>query len=302
MTEAAEPKKGNKTTVIIALLTILVIIQGVKIYLDHQEKVATQTQLSSTEEELATTLQRMEELRVELDSRIKEIGKLGGDVAELEKAKKEIDAELKRTKRANGQIIKELKDRVSGYEQLLKDKDQEIEKLKSVNKELFAENRNLKTEKNQLGDSLNQLNRSKEELATKVAIASQLKAENLVVVALNEKGRERPSPFRPKQVQRLRVEFNIAENNVAPIEGKKILLRIVDENGQPLFDVARGSGTFMLDGREEFFTLAQEILFDNSRQKMSFLYEKGSEYAPGIYTAEIFTDGYKMGTQQFQVK
>jgi cell division protein ZapB len=135
-----------------------------------------------------------------------------------------------------------------------------------------------------------------------VAIASQLKAENIAVLALNSKGKERGSPFRSRQIEKLKVEFNLAENKVAPIEGKKIMIRVVDENGQPIFNVDKGSGTFMLEGREEFYTAAQEILFDNTKQKLSFVYEKGSDYASGNYIVEIFTDGYKMGTVQFSVK
>ena len=100
----------------------------------------------------------------------------------------------------------------------------------------------------------------------------------------------------------MKVEFNIAENKVAPIEGKKIMIRIVDENGQVLFDVNRGSGTFLLNGKEEFYTEAQEVLFDNTRQKLSFLYDKGSEYASGTYKLEVYTDDYLMGSGQFVVK
>jgi cell division protein ZapB len=89
---------------------------------------------------------------------------------------------------------------------------------------------------------------------------------------------------------------------VAPIEGKTILIRVSDENGQPIFDVAKGSGTFQLNGREEFYTSAQEILFDNTKQKLTFVYDKGSEYASGVYNVEIYTDGYLMGRSQFTVR
>src|SRR5690606_433033 len=151
------------------------------------------------------------------------------NVADLEQAKAEIEEELRRNKRATGKEIKALKDRVEGYELLLKNKDGEIAKLQSVNKELLTENRSLKTQQNRLGDSLNRLSQSKEELATKVAIASQLKAENIRIQALNDRGKERDSPFRSKQIAQLKVDFNLAENNVAPIEGKKIMIRIIDE-------------------------------------------------------------------------
>jgi predicted nucleic acid-binding Zn-ribbon protein len=296
------PKRNNRVPVIIAFMAIVIIIQGIKIYLDTKEKQEVRTQLITTEEELATTMQRLTEINSELDQKIAQVEKLGGDISDLEQAKAEIEEELRRNKRATGKEIKALKDRVEGYELLLKNKDEEIVKLQSVNKELLTENRSLKTQKNQLGDSINRLSQSKQELATKVAIASQLKAENIRIVAVNERGRERSSPFRSKQVGQLKIEFNLAENSVAPIEGKKIMIRIIDDNGQVLFDVARGSGTFIINGKEEFYTAAQEVLFDNTRQKLTFFYDKGSDYAPGTYTLEIYTDDYLIGRGEFVVK
>ncbi len=299
---ATQPRKSNKAAIIIALMAIIIIIQGIKIYLDTKEKQQVRTELTTTEAELATTMQRMNEIRTELDLRIAEVTKLGGDVADLERAKAEIENELRRNKRATGKEIKALKDRVEGYELLLKTKDEEIEKLKSVNTQLLTENKSLKTQKNQLGDSINRLSQTKEDLASKVAIASQLKAENIRIVAVNDRGRERESPFKNRQVGKLKIEFNIAENNVAPIEGKKIMIRIIDENNQVLFDVARGSGTFLVEGREEFYTASQDILFDNTKQKLTYLYDKGSDYASGTYKLEVYTDNYFMGSGEFVVK
>ena len=153
-----------------------------------------------------------------------------------------------------------------------------------------------------MSDSLSEVNKSKVELASKVAIASQLKVENVQILAVNERGREREMPAKSKQIDKLKVTFNISENNVAPIEGKDILIRIVDGKGQVIFDVAKGSGTFMYNNKEEFYTANQEILFDNTKQELSFEYTKGSEYESGVYLLEVYTDGYKMGSQQFEVK
>lgn len=301
--QPVEPKKSNsKAGFIIAFLSIIVIIQGVKIYLDFKDKAEITEQKANVEEDLAGTMQRLKEIQTELDQKITEIQKLGGNIADLQKAKGEVDAQLKRNVAKSSKAIKELKDRVQGYEELLKIKDEEIEKLKSVNKELFTENKQLKTQKNVLNDSINRLATKKDELATKVAIASQLKAENISVMAVNSKGKERESPFKNRQLEKLKVEFNLAENKVAPIEGKKIIIRVIDENGQVIFDVAKGSGTFMLNNKEEFYTAQQEILFDNTRQRLTFFYTKGSDYATGNYSVEIYTDGYQMGAVQFDVK
>ena len=302
MSESTPTKSSNKAAIVIALLSIIVIIQSVKIYFDYNRDVEKTVLIANTEENLATTMQRLNEIRTELDQKISEIEKLGGDITDLQKAKTEVDAQLKRSTTRSAKEIQQLKERVEGYTELLKIKDEELEKLKSANKELFSENRSLKTQKNVLNDSINRLEKNKAELTNKVAIASQLKAENVLVMSVNSKGKERESPFKNRQLEKLKVEFAIADNKVAPIEGKKILIRVIDENGQVIFDVAKGSGTFILNGKEEFYTASQEILFDNTRQKLTYMYEKGSEYTAGNYTVEIFTDGYKMGSMQFAVK
>src|SRR3954470_17052990 len=132
-----EPRKSNKNAIIIALLSVVVVIQAIKIYLDSQEKKEISTELTSTEQELESTTQRLTQISAELDQKIAEVTKLGGNVADLEKAKAEIETELKRSRRATGQEIKALKDKVEGYETLLKVKDEEIAHLQTVNKELL---------------------------------------------------------------------------------------------------------------------------------------------------------------------
>ncbi|MBX7126586.1 MAG: chromosome segregation protein SMC [Cyclobacteriaceae bacterium] len=301
MTQNPKPA-GNKSNLIIAILSLIVVAQSVKIIMDYNDKVEVREQLTHTEDELASTMQRLTDIKTELDDKIAQIQKLGGDVAELQKAKADVEAQLKRNGVRSAKQIKELKDKVSGYETLLKQKDEEIEHLEALNKELYSENRQLKTQKNVLNDSINRLAKNKSELASKVAIASQLKAENISVKAVNGRGKEKEPPFRSKQLEKLKVDFSLADNKVAPIEGKKILIRVVDENGQVIFDTTRGSGSFMLNGKEEWYTAAQEILFDNTRQKLSIIYEKGSPYPSGGYRLEIYTDGYLMGSSTFVVK
>ena len=185
---------------------------------------------------------RLNEIKVELDDKIAQIEKLGGDVTELERVKAEVEAELKSVRKRSDKAIAELKDRVEGYEELLIAKDDEIVKLQSINKELLGENRNLKTKQNVLNDSINRLTKNTDALQSKVTLASQLKAENVQVLAVNSKGKERESPFRSRQLESLKVEFNIAENKVAPIEGKKIMIRVIDENGQPIFQCRQRFG------------------------------------------------------------
>ncbi|WP_017732566.1 hypothetical protein [Nafulsella turpanensis] len=296
----------NKKTLFIAILALLLIVNGVIYYMDYREKQELEAEINSKNTELLETYDQLNAISAELDAKIKEIEALGGDVAELKQAKAELEAEREQLRRSSDiaqRRYAEIREKVEGYETLLKQKDRELVQLRALSDSLYAENTNLKTTQNILSDSISQLAKKRRELNEKVAIASRLKAENIQIIAVNRRGKEREDEeYRDRQIEQLKVKFNLADNPVAPIESKDILLRVIDPNGNVLFDVATGSGTMMVDGREEFYTAKQEILFDNTGQQLTFLYEKGSDYEEGIYNVELYADGYQIGEDTFKVK
>jgi regulator of replication initiation timing len=297
----SNPPAKKKNTAVIIIVSALAVLLLVALYFIYDRN----TKLDERSMELKSTYERLDSISDQLDAKITEIERLGGDITELEEAKVELEQEkeqLWKSKRYTERQLAEFKERLNGYKELLLMKDEEIENLKKVNEVLVSENTELKTEKNELVQNLNQAKVVQDELVDKVNLASKLEAENIVVAAVNRRGKERAEEFRSRQIEKLKVTFNIARNDVAPIEGKEILLRIIDDNGEVLFDVAKGSGTFLLNDEETFFTEKQEILFDNTEQEVTFIYDKGSEYERGVYTAEIYTDGYMMGRSQFTVK
>ena len=303
--ETTQTNKKKTVTIAIAIIVLLLIFNGVVYYLDYREKQQLEAEINSKNTELLQTYDQLNKISSELDQKIKEIEQLGGDVAELQQAKAELEAEREQLTRSASiaqRRYNEIREKVQGYETLLKQKDQELVKLRSLSDSLYAENTTLKTTQNKLTDSLSQLAKNRQELNKKVAIASRLKAENIKVAAVNKRGKEREGEFRDRHIEQLKVQFNLADNPVAPIESKNILLRVIDPNGNVLFDVATGSGTMMIDNREEFFTAKQEILFDNTRQQLTFLYEKESDYEDGIYNVELYADGYLIGNETFKVK
>lgn len=294
-----EPKKSGKVLIyVVAVLAVLLVGALVLNFIRENN-------LKETNAKLMVAYSQLDSIGNEMDTKIVQIEELGGNVEELTLIRDSLESEkeglLEARTRSNKQI-RDLKNRVEGYRELLVMKDVEISELKKVNEELVVENTVLKTERNTLNQNLRDAKKTEEKLSEKVQIASRLEAENISVAALNDRGKAREDEFRSRQISKLQVKFNIAKNDVAPVSGKEILMRIIDDNDNVLFDVARGSGTFELDGKETFYTAKQEILFDNSQQAVNFLYDKGSEYLPGRYVMEIYTDGYLMGSKSFRVK
>jgi cell division protein ZapB len=294
-----ENKSSNKKFIIIAFIILIVAVIGIKFYLDA-EKENEQLQ-----ENLEQTYNELDSISSQLDLKISEIETLGGDISELQLIRKNLESEKEDLKKSNNWAanqIQRYKDKVSGYEELLNLQDEKIEKLEAVNKKLLTENTSLKTEKNVLNDSISRLKNNREELQDKVALASQLKAENIKIIAINERGRERDDKeYKPRHIEKLKIEFNLAENSVAQPEGKDIILRVINPLGNALFDVATGSGSFMINGKEMFYTAKQEILFDNTQQQLSFIYDRGEEYEEGVYQLELYADNYLIGKEKFLV-
>ena len=297
----ANSNKKNRAPIFIGVFVILIGVIAFFIW-QNQE---LEKERARQEQEISETYLKLDSISSELDDRIQTIEELGGEIDTLLVLKEELENDKKsllvREKNQRAQINR-LNERVSGYRELLLVKDEEIKQLKVINEQLAEENTTLKVEKNQLNESISELQKNAEALATQVATASKLTIEGLIVYAVNSNGKERASEFRNRHISQLKVQFTVLENEIAPIEGKDILLRITGPDGNVLFDVTRGSGSFTFEGRELFFTAKQEILYDKNSQLVTYIYDKGSDYDIGQHKVEVYTDEYLMGTGSFMVK
>lgn len=305
MSAEAKKKGSNKDSIRIILIIALIIVAagaGYKIWTDSVAQEELQAEFDETKTTLTT---KLDSISGQLSNRISEIARLGGNIDSLVTLKDSITAErdqLQRTRTANKAIIQRLDRKVTGYEELLLAKDDEIAELKVINSKLLVENTELKVEKNELNATIREANQTQQKLEQKISLAAQLKAENIKVFNVNSRGKEREGDFRSRQAEKIKVTFNLSENAVAPVAGHKIMIQIVDPAGNVVFDIARGSGSFKVDGREQFYTSMQEILFDNSKQALSFVYDKGSEFEKGNYKINIISDFYEIGQAEFSVR
>ncbi|MDO9554169.1 MULTISPECIES: hypothetical protein [Rhodonellum] len=301
--EYEKPKRGDKgKNILIIVLIILIILSGVKLYTDNLDKNRKTEEILILSVDNNELNKRLDSVTFQLDLRIQEIEKLGGDIASLEEIREQLVMERNSNAKRSAGEIAALNKKINSFTQVFKEKDEEILRLREVNEQLFSENETLKSTQAVIEEQVVKLNIKQQELQDKVNIAARLKAENILVAAVNSRGKEREDGFKNRQIEKLKVSFNLADNKVAEFGTRDIYVQIIAPNNQPIFDVARGSGTFAIDGREEFYTVHKDILFDNSKQELTYFYERGSNYTPGKYVVRIYADGYEIGTKNFEVK
>ena len=299
LSEPQLPKKNNKALKIGMTLALMAI--ALLAYFIQEE----QQQNLLKEEALTAAFLQLDSLSNELDKRILTISKLGGEIDTLVGIKQKLEEEkkyfLNRDQRQKI-TLGTLKDKVEGYRQLLLIKDEEINQLTQINEQLTTENIELKNETQVLNQSINNIKLEKKDLNQKVQLLSKLKIEDFIIAAIDVKGKERSDSFRKKHINQLQITFVLSENEVAPIEGKKLWIRVVAPDNTVYYDVNMGSGSFTFIGRELFYTAQKEILYDRSQQKVVVYYEKGTPYLIGPHTVEVYTDDYLVGSGSFIVK
>ena len=301
-------KRSNRVwIVVVAILVVANVAQALYIYTltaRHKQQIAI-TQTRSVELEQATT--SLDSLQQELYVKLEQVRKLGGDTTALAQAKRDLTADLievRSLRTADRRKLATLRSKVDAYTYLLNSKDKEIVQLRSERDRLYAYNKELKVNIVKQTDSLTKVVAKGQELASKVALASVLRAEGLNVSYLDKNGNEREDDvIRSKKLDKFKVTFYVADNKVAQMGAKDVYFRAVDAEGAPIADTQGQGGTLLaFDGTELPYTLRQTFIFDNQHPRITFICGSAKAYAAGTYLFEVWCEGYKIGQTQAVVR
>jgi predicted nucleic acid-binding Zn-ribbon protein len=311
--ETPEPRSNNRVLLWVALVLVLLGINGVLFYLNQQKGQQNEeltTEVKAKDSKLQEQIKQYEALKADFERQSQELQALGLSNDSLESRISSINADLLKLrsfKAGSFSIAQQnlFKQRALNLEGQLRKKDDEIAQLKKDNETLYTETTTLKERQNKLTDTISTLARSNEELSNKVTVASRLQAENIKIAIITSKNKEKDddkSEFKAKRVDKVKVSFNLARNDVSPKETKAIYLRILEPDGAALYNLSTGGGTFTVDGQEAFYTQKQDVVYDNSKQALQFTYAKGADYKKGLHTVELYEGGQLMGKTTFTLK
>lgn len=309
-----QEQKQDRKTLLWAALAVLLLLNLVLVYFiyhEKQENLAKDEIITAKTEEVLSIKTKLDSISTELDIKIAEIQKLGGSVDSLVALKAQLEKDKKDLKNANTYSAANYNQKIKNYESVLSEKDGEIARLRqelgiatTKNEELNQKVTGLESEKQLLADSVTTYSAQNKELAEKVTLASALHAENVSVNAVSSKGKEREGgKYKAKRIDKLRVNFKLAENAVAKQNEKEIYLRVLDPDGAVLSDMATGSGSFMFNGKELIYSSKQTVSFTNTGQSVDIFYGRGGiPMKDGKYTIELYSEGFKIGQGDFTVK
>ncbi|HEX8328968.1 MAG TPA: hypothetical protein VF629_15640 [Hymenobacter sp.] len=312
--ETTEPRSNNSRVLLwVALVAVLLGINGVLFYLNQQKGQQNEeltTEVKAKDSKLQEQIQQYEALKTDFERQSQELQALGLSNDSLEAKIASVNADLVKLrsfKAGSFSIAQQslFKKRAQNLESQLRKKDDEIASLKQDNETLYTETNTLKERQNKLTDTISTIARTNQELTEKVGVASRLQSENIQVAVITSKNKEKDDDkdeFKAKRVEKIKVTANLARNDVSPKETKAIYMRILEPDGAALYNLSTGGGTFTVEGQEAFYTQKQDIVYDNTKQKLEFVYAKGAEYKKGQHTVELYESGQLMGKTTFMLK
>jgi hypothetical protein len=311
--ETPQPRSNNRVLLWVALVLVLLGINGVLFYLNQQKGKQNEeltTEVKAKDSKLQEQIKQYEALKADFERQSQELQALGLNNDSLQARIASVNADLLKLRsfRAGSFSIAQqqmFKQRAQNLEGQLRKKDEDIAQLKRDNETLYTETTTLKERQNKLSDTISTMAKTNQELSDKVSVASRLQAENIKIAVLNSKDKEKDDDkdeFKAKKVEKVKVTFNLARNDVSPKETKAIYLRILEPDGAALYNLSTGGGTFTVDGQESFYTQKQDVVFDNTKQPIQFTYAKGADYKKGVHTVELYEGGAMMGKTTFTLK
>lgn len=303
-TDSAPAEQDSKKVIVIIVISILLGVNGLLLWQFFDKK----TNLEQVSHELTSTVAEKETLSAELQRVKTEYDKLNQENSNLQNQLSAKDEEIKQKMAEIQKLInsgdavqlKKAREELVLLHTLSQDYTGQIDSLKAANILLSKQNTNLSDSLSTTTGKVSALTQENSVLSSKVAIASALKTINVHALGVRFKGSGKEvESSRSKNINKIKTCFTILENLVTDKGPKDVYLRVLSPDGAVMSTSAQ---TFDVNGQATLYTTKESIMYENRNTDLCVYWEKGSEYAPGKYTIELYCEGNSIGSTSLTLK
>ncbi len=298
MTESQNPNTQNnhKLTIIIGIVALVIIIVLGILYFRNRTQM--QSIVEDMEQEKQDLTYQYENLALDFVPLKTNSDSLNNVIEKERQRIGQLIEEIQTIKATNASKIREYKKELTSLRKVLKSYIFQIDSLNQTNKALKEENQSYKKKVNNIQSSYKQLEEVKTKLQKKVNIASKLETFNMEATPMNSRGKKTSKHSR---VTKISICFTIQKNITAEVGEKNIFLRIMRPDGALLFHSR--DDLFKYEDTEINYSAMRTVEYGGDELDVCIYYKvDAGELTEGIYTADIFGDGYNIGTMTFELK
>ena len=286
-----------KKKILIPLVVVILVLLGGLAYLfmnlQHQKQVNRDMQelAELDKQEMENEYERFTLQYSEMKTKINN-DSIIAQLTEEQMKTQQLLEELKQTKANDAREIARLKKELATVRAVLRDYVMQIDSLNRQNEQLRAENAQVKGELAERNTQIAGLSSERASLSEKVAIAAQLDATNIQLVAL-KKGNKPVKKI--KDCKMMQVNFTITRNVTATNGNRTAYVRIQNPGGNTL----GGGGTFAYENRNLECTMKKTFEYTGEETSLSLYWTVSQMLEAGDYRVSIFVDGSMVGSRTF---
>lgn len=305
-----ETNKGGNKKMYIAVIVLLLLINGVALYLlwsENKAKTDLGTQKTQLEAEFKSLSDTLDMKRAEIDALIADGNIKDSTILaqrdELEAKQQEIQRMLASGKLTKNELAK-AKQMIAQYEASIAELQKKVEELTAKNQQLTNENTQLSNDLSAEKQTTANLTQDLAVKNKKVELGSLLQPRNLMVEAIKKKSNNKEVTVnRVKATESLRVTFETGENKVLEPGKLSLYIRILNPKGETITVADQGSGSFSLSesGETIQFTKKADLDWNQTNKKVVVYWSQNIKDA-GTYKAEIYQTGYLIGKGEVVLK
>lgn len=289
----------NKKILIPLIIVVILLLAGIGylyVSLDQQkeENRVMQELAELDKKEMESEYQQFADQYSEMKTKINNDSIVAQLSAEQEKTQKLL-AELQQVKASDAREIARLKKELATVREVLRSYVLEIDSLNRLNQNLTEENTRVKAQYAEATQQIQGLSTEKQTLSEKVAIAAQLDATGINMIAKNKRGKQADNMSKCKTIQ---VNFSLAKNVTAQGGMKTLYVRITSPTGS----VLGNGGSFTYENRSLQCTMKKSVEYGGQELPVTLYWEVSQALVAGTYQVSIFADGNMIGSRSFTFK
>lgn len=289
----------NKKVAIPVVVLMLALVAGI-VYLGYnlnEQKQANKDMQELAEldkKEMENEYQRFADQYSEMKTTINNDSLVEQLTQEQMKTQKLLE-ELRNVKATDAREITRLKKELATCRAVIRSYILEIDSLNRLNQNLTEENTRVKGQYAEATKQIEGLNADKQTLSEKVAIAAQLNATGISMLAKNKNNK---TIDKLKKCRTIQVNFNIARNVTATNGVRTLYVIITKPNGT----VLGNGGTFAYENRNLQYSMKKAIEYTGDETPVSMFWKVNETLAGGTYKVSIFAEGSMIGSKSFSFK
>lgn len=288
-------KKNNIIFIIIGAI-LLAAIAFLGIRLNHEREVNKDMQelAALDKKEMENEYQQFADQYSEMKTRINNDSIIAQLTQEQLKTQRLL-AELKKVKSDDAREITRLKKELATVREVLRSYVLEIDSLNRLNQKLQATNEELRVSNEEATRKIEGLSSERTSLSEKVAIAAQLDATDINMIAKNKRGKATNEISKIKTIQ---LNFRIAKNVTAQNGMRTLYIRIMTPAG----NVLNGGGTFPYQNKSLQYSMKKTVEYGGEETPVTMYWDVAEALSAGTYQVSIFAEGNMIGSRSFAFK